>query len=287
MDKYVYKNTDVLINKLDIRVNESLMSIEKHYTFFRIAQLAENIMPGNFNLTHLQSIHKHIFQDIYQWAGEIRTVDIGKGYTQFARSTYIIPEATKLFSSLKAENYLIGYEINKFSDRLAYYGSELNMLHPFREGNGRTIREYLRALAGNAGYEINYSFIDKDLLFNAFVKSTVDYSELKSILKSNIIESVIRKYENEWPYIRLADELFISKLSCYVKTHSENPDIKISELKSLYKNKGKEIESGLAEKDISFTLLDDLITDIRRYQNLAAKEAKQIRDKVNDLDREL
>ncbi len=286
MDKYVYRNTDVLINKFDIREAERLISVERQYSYFRIAQLSANHLPGSFNLSHLQNIHKHIFQDIYPWAGEIRTVDIGKGYTQFACSSYIIPEATKLFNNLKSENHLLGCNIDKISDRLAYYGSELNMLHPFREGNGRTIREFLRSLADNAGYEVNYSITDKDVLFNAFVKSTVDYTYLKSVFKSNIIESVMNKYENDWPYIKSTDETFMSKLCNFVNKYSVKSCIKISELKSLYKNMGKEIESGLAEKGSEFTQLEDIISDVRRYQ-LQAKEVKQIQEKTNDLDREL
>lgn len=192
MDVYSYKGTKVLINKFNIYDNDALHKVEAQYSYFRIAQLSARSKLGNFDLKHLQQIHKYIFQDVYPWAGEVRNVNISKGNTQFANNSFIIPEVKKLSDQLKKENYLLGYSIEQFSDRFAYYAAELNILHPFREGNGRTIREYMRSLAENAGYEISYSLIDKAELFKAFVRSIVDYSDLKRIFKENIIENIKR-----------------------------------------------------------------------------------------------
>ena len=76
---YCYPNTDVLINKLGIKNAKELYEAEKRITSIEIQELSRNPLKGNFDFDHLKSIHKHIFQDIYEWAGEIRTVEIGKG----------------------------------------------------------------------------------------------------------------------------------------------------------------------------------------------------------------
>ena len=76
---YCYPDSKVLINKFDIRDMDSLMERERGFTSFRLTQLEANPIKGNFDLKHLQSIHKHLFQDIYSWAGELRLVEISKG----------------------------------------------------------------------------------------------------------------------------------------------------------------------------------------------------------------
>ena len=84
-----------------------------------------------------------------------RTENIAKDYFQFAEWEYIESELTRLLSELKSENFLANLTKEKFTERLAYYWAELNVLHPFREGNGRTTREFLRQLSLKNGYILN------------------------------------------------------------------------------------------------------------------------------------
>lgn len=286
MDKYVYDNSDVLINNFNIRNKDKLMYVERLYTYQRILELINKRLPGNFDLSYLRNIHKYIFQDVYPWAGEIRTVDISKGYTKFAHCEYVVPEANKLFEALKSENYLVGYTIDRFSERLAYYGAELNMLHPFREGNGRTIREFLRAVAENAGFEIKYSMIDRDALFRAFVKSIVDHTELSHIFRSNLIECAMRKYEKEFPLIRSADENLLSKICLYTRTHCNYPEVSIPDLLCTYKNLGKAIDSGATDKDNSLSLLEEIVHGIKRL-HMQSKNKEMTSDITRDHHNEL
>ncbi|MFM9970582.1 MAG: Fic/DOC family protein [Burkholderiales bacterium] len=109
---------------------------------------------------HLSAIHRHIFQDVYDWAGEIRAVSITKNNQLFALPGFIEREAARIQSQLAGENLLRGLDSNKFVERLAYYFGEWNALHPFREGNGRAIRELLRVMTDNAGYEFDQMAID-------------------------------------------------------------------------------------------------------------------------------
>ncbi|WP_018305435.1 Fic/DOC family protein [Desulfitobacterium hafniense] len=185
--EYCYPGTNVLKNKLGIQDQERLFDMERGLTFFRLYALEKNPIQGNFDLDHLEKIHRHIFQDIYEWAGQIRTEDIAKGKSIFALRQFIEPLCNDLFKELRNENYLKGLAINQFSERLAYYTSEINAYHPFREGNGRTTREFIRCLAKDAGYELSYSEIDKGQLMDAYIDSFQgDNSQLAKLYKEHL-----------------------------------------------------------------------------------------------------
>ena len=108
--------------------------------------------------------------------------NIAKDYFQFAEWEYIESELTRLLSELKSENFLDNLTKEKFAERLAYYWAELNVLHPFREGNGRTTREFLRQLSLKNGYILNLHKISPQKLFNASIKSIIDTADLEKYL---------------------------------------------------------------------------------------------------------
>ncbi|EMK1708478.1 Fic family protein [Salmonella enterica] len=181
-DPYVYPGTRVLINKLNIKSPEKLQQAETEISTKRINQLRENQVKGNFDLEHLKSIHKHIFQDVYSWAGKIRTVDIAK-QDKFAPVDRIESYSNFLFKQLHKENHLKGLPADKFSERAAYYLGEINALHAFREGNGRTQREFIRELAANAGHELDFRHITSEEMREASIHSfRVDESKLQEII---------------------------------------------------------------------------------------------------------
>ena len=155
---YCYPNTDILVNTLNIRDKNTLQKFEAKITAAKLLSLRQKGIIGNFDSKHLIYIHKYLFEDIYPFAGKYRNENISKGVFRFAEWEYIESELDKLLNNLKNENYLLGLSKEKLSERLAYYLSELNVLHPFREGNGRTIREFLRELAlKNSSLNINYT----------------------------------------------------------------------------------------------------------------------------------
>lgn len=158
-EPYTYPGTNVLKNKPGIRDPEKLKNFEFEQVALRSAELHNKPIKGRFDLAHMQAIHKHLFQDVYDWAGDVRRVDISKGGSMFARKDFIEPEAKRLSSSLSKEQNLKGMDKPEFVDRLAYYYGELNALHPFREGNGRTTREFIGQLAREAGYEFDQTRI--------------------------------------------------------------------------------------------------------------------------------
>lgn len=184
--KYCYSGTDVLKNTMNYHDTEQLKKFETIMTAVRIAELQKNPIVGNFDLKHLQQIHKYIFQDVYPFAGELREENIAKGSFQFAHATFLKDQASELFKQLKEENHLKGLKIEEFSNRSAHYLAEVNVLHPFREGNGRTQREFIRCLALSNGYSLDWKLQRKEDVFNASVKSVLDPTDLSKIIKNTI-----------------------------------------------------------------------------------------------------
>ena len=140
-------------------------------------------VTGDFSLKHFIEIHKKLFGDVYFFAGEFRKENIAKGSFRFADYRYIENEIIKLFKMILEDSIILNKNIDKdmLAEKLAYYSAELNVLHPFREGNGRTIREYIRQMALYIGYNMNYSRIKVVDYIEASIFSIVDISKLKEI----------------------------------------------------------------------------------------------------------
>jgi cell filamentation protein len=170
-DRYLYADTSVLHNLADIRDANRLNQFESDHFFARLLELHENPIRGSFDSDHLRHIHHYLFQDVYAWAGEFRTVPIAKGNSFFARPEHIQAELQKLFHQLAGEQFLRGIDSSGFCRRAAHYLGEINALHPFREGNGRAQREFIRELAAEAGYEIAWDLVTQDEMFAASVAS--------------------------------------------------------------------------------------------------------------------
>ena len=179
---YCYKDSDVLVNKFDIHDNKKLEEIERKIVLAKLYELRQNRQIENFDITHFVGIHKFLFEDIYPFAGLFRNENIAKGNFSFAEWEYIEDELKKLLDQLKEENYLQNLDRNTFIKRLSYYMAELNVLHPFREGNGRTIREFIRQLAYRNGYVLNLKNINPKEMLHACIRSVVDTTQLENII---------------------------------------------------------------------------------------------------------
>ena len=180
--KYCYENSNVLINKLDIHNTKDLQYYEAKITAAKSLGLRQQGITGNFDKEHYLSIHRYLFEDIYPFAGNLRQENISKGEFRFAQWEYIEQELERLLEELKKEKYLEGLDKEQLAKRLAYYLSELNVLHPFREGNGRTNREFIRQLALKNGYNLNLKKVDARKTLEASVESIVDTSKLEEII---------------------------------------------------------------------------------------------------------
>ena len=152
-DPYVYPGTSVLRNRFGLRDQSRLDALEHEWSFVRLLDLITDPEPGRYDLDHLARVHARIFGDVYPWAGEIRTVTIAKG-DLFALPQHIITYARTIFSQLGDDGLLQNRSRRQFIDRLAFYFAEINALHPFREGNGRTQRAFLKQLSRQAGWDM-------------------------------------------------------------------------------------------------------------------------------------
>jgi len=159
VNDYCYPNSFVLRNKFSIQDETVLTALERELTSVSMAQAIESPIKGKFDLKHLCAIHKFVFSEIYDWAGELRTVNIAKG-NQFCLYQHIEQCSDTIFRALKAEKLLTKTPPDNIVERLAFYLGEINVLHPFREGNGRTQRLFLAQLSRNAGYKLDFAEID-------------------------------------------------------------------------------------------------------------------------------
>jgi cell filamentation protein len=162
----------------------------------RALELRIRGLAGKFDLRHLRKIHWYLFRDVFPWAGELRLVTMSKvGGAPFAFPQFIEPTLTDLFGNLKRESYLRDRTEENFVERAAYYLGEINAVHPFREGNGRTQREFLRLLALAAGYRLSWAELSEQENIAASVLSHVrgDHSGLAAILRRSIAGKVEEK----------------------------------------------------------------------------------------------
>ena len=186
-DPYCYKNTDILINNLNIKDNALLELAETDISLLSSESI--DFAPPPYNFTYLKNIHKTLFSDLYLWAGLIRTIGINKGDTMFCRPEYIQREADKIFSLLAQENYFQRLNIEEFIIKMAEFYGDLNIIHPFREGNGRSQRILFEHITVNSGFQISWSSVTKDEWIQANINSVhCDYSLLESIFSRCVSE---------------------------------------------------------------------------------------------------
>jgi cell filamentation protein len=186
-DHCIDPESGVLKNRLGITNEALLEAAEADFVAERSRQLSQTPLEGRFDLVHLQAIHRYLFGDVYEWAGELRSVDISKGSHRFAHHAHIAAAATPLFSKLAEERYLAGLSPAAFSERVAYYLGELNALHPFREGNGRAQREFVSHLAIRNGYYIAWENVSRVDMLQASIESFQDNSsKLAAIIHDNL-----------------------------------------------------------------------------------------------------
>ena len=167
-DDYCYPGTTVLKNKLDLRDADELDAFEAEISDTRAD---EELPAGERDFTHFKAIHRHLFQDVYDWAGKIRTVRMSKGGSMFCFPENIENQAQKLFGQLKKDKFLAGIQPEEFAEKAAHFLSELNVIHAFREGNGRTQLSFFLLLADQAGYPIDLEDLDPDAFLNAMIAS--------------------------------------------------------------------------------------------------------------------
>lgn len=180
-DPYCYSDSPVLVNRLGIKDSDELENAERQLSRIAAAKIQFQLPPYDF--AYLCRIHTILFEAVYEWAGELRMIDISKGQTRFCHVPHIEREANRLFKQLADEAYLAGLDYEPFISRLAEYYCELNMVHPFREGNGRAQRVLFEHVAIHAGYPIDYSSISATEWVEANIAGVhCDYTKMRRLL---------------------------------------------------------------------------------------------------------
>ncbi|MEJ3651723.1 Fic family protein [Actinomycetes bacterium KLBMP 9759] len=159
-DPYLDLDHGVLRNKLGITDPAELARAEAELVALRQYELHTSRLEGRYDLVHLQALHLWLFQDVYDWAGRIRTVTIGKNGQMFCMPQNIHAFAGTIFGWLTDTGHLRGRTRPQFLAGATTLLAHICELHPFREGNGRTQRVFLTQLARDAGYRIRW--IDMD-----------------------------------------------------------------------------------------------------------------------------
>ncbi|MBW9398934.1 putative adenosine monophosphate-protein transferase Fic [Leclercia sp. EC_58] len=187
-DPYLYPGLNVMRNRLGIRQAERLAQAAYEFTALRAATLG--LGPLLRGLPHLCAIHQHIYQDIFDWAGDIREMDIYQGDTRFCHFAYIEKEGNALMQDLEEEGYLVGLEREDIINRLSHYYCEINVLHPFRIGNGIVQRIFFEQLAIHAGYQLYWRGIDPEEWAQANQSGAMgDLSALNAIFRKVVSEA--------------------------------------------------------------------------------------------------
>ena len=167
-DPYAYPGTSVLRNRLDIRDAGILEAFEVEIFTLR----AEEPLPhGTFDPIHYRKIHHHLFQDVYEWAGQYRTVRTSKGGNAFCYPEHISAQMDALFRSIRGGEAFAKKSRSEFLKEAARFLGELNAIHPFREGNGRAQLAFLGLIGATASHPFAFERIDRHAFLQAMIES--------------------------------------------------------------------------------------------------------------------
>ena len=252
LDPYVYHGTETLKNKFDIRDPEELSQAE---IAFNLVAADEGYPKGKFDSSHLRSIHKHGFKELYDWAGDFRSVDISKGDTTFCRSDYIESELNKLLNKLTNKDHCLTNCADKeaFVTKFADYYCELNVIHPFREGNGRATRAFFQQLAEHNGYAFDLSNVTKEQWIQASIDGfNCDNSRLENILSEALQPMEVHRNIGNSKYL-LTD----SANGMQLNIHTNSDVLKYFEIYDKNHQIENWIENGKIKTQIDFHYLEN------------------------------
>jgi cell filamentation protein len=179
------------LNKFGLSDYALLQPIETAATYQRGRELERLGITGDFTPTHLRTIHRYIFQDVFLWAGELRVVNIAKGNQPFGPAQFIAAALEGALAKVHREDLLINLTPPAFAARAAFYLGEINAIHPFREGNGRTQREFLRQLALHAAHPLSWHGFTQQRMIDASILSHTkgDNTALAAIIEAALFST--------------------------------------------------------------------------------------------------
>lgn len=183
--RYTYKNSSVLKNKLNITTEEKLKEYETKMVALKLASIDKADFKRTYDEEHLKAIHKYLFEDVYDFAGQYRLENITKDNFIFSQYQYIDENIKEVFKKTNIQS-LEDLPFEELIIKLSDFMTDLNVLHPFREGNGRATREFIREFLDKLGFEINWFEIDYNDILKASMLAVIDDSEQIELLRKSI-----------------------------------------------------------------------------------------------------
>lgn len=179
-DPYCYPGTTILRNKLNLQNEDLLDQAERELSEIAASTIGFEVAP--YSLDTLQHIHRTLFADLYDWAGCIRTVKIRKDQTLFCAPERIVPEATKIFAHMARSDWFTDWPRERLIKGIAEVFGDLNVIHPFREGNGRAQRILFEQIIVNAGSSVDWWRVAESEWIPANIAAVMcDYRGLEKI----------------------------------------------------------------------------------------------------------
>lgn len=301
-DPYLYKDINVMKNKLNIKEQEKLESAEAAITLSKLLQITD-FENGSFNIKKLKSINKHIFGDIYEWAGEFRKMNIEKSErvlnglsVKYSDYKNVEKDAEKVIDKLNSVNNWSKLSLDQQAEKLSKLTAELWRVHCFREGNTRTTITFIELFAKSKGIEI-----DKTLLKNnsSYVRDSLvlysidEYSEgeyLTRIIKDSIVpiqgdnirKKIIDIYIKKFPAIKNISDKTAKIFDRLNVEHGKN--LSIQEIKDLYKKAGTKIEGVYNSKELQeFRNLTDVMEDLKKAKLKLSQDQAHEKSKLQKL----
>lgn len=190
---YCYPSSSTLKNLFGILDATQLAETEAYVVALRMAEILREPTDFVFSFGFLKDLHRLIFRDIYAWAGNTRRVDMSKGDTRFAVWEQIESEAEKVFLSTEIDVTLFPDDLrNGFLDAAAQFLVELNVVHPFREGNGRVIRLFAELWAKSVGFRLAWDRVEPEQFINAMIHGVVhDAALAREVLDACLVDTVL------------------------------------------------------------------------------------------------
>ncbi len=209
-DPYVYPGTDVLKNILNIKDKKTLDDAEADYVSLRLREVAEKPLPGNYNIEHLSKMHRYIFQDLYEWAGEFRTINIEKEepalgglsveYSDKAKIERDLSNALAKMTSRPWTNLSLEDKVKCFSEDLAAVWK----VHAFREGNTRVAVTFCCQFIEAQGIPMNWTIFEQHSAYvrTALVAYSAVFHDLGDLSKKEYLERIVKDaFQNAAAYI--------------------------------------------------------------------------------------
>ena len=168
IDPLCYEGSTVLRNALNLRTQDEL---DEYELAVFLTRSDEPWPHGKLDYSHYCALHHHLFQDVYAWAGQVRTVRIGKSGNWFCYPEYIDGEMNRIFTELRIAGHFVGMTAREFAPKAAHLLAEINAVHPFREGNGRTQLAFLSLLTEHAELPFHDDVLNRTRVIGAMIES--------------------------------------------------------------------------------------------------------------------